>query len=82
VYANGSKVANLLAFPGGMGSNDGAATLNVPTGRYDLAINPNGEAKKSILKVANAIFVANNNYLVAVVGTKDAPQVVTVATNR
>ena len=82
VYANGSKIVNLLAFPGAMGSNDGTAILNVPTGRYDLAVNLNGEAKKSILKLSNAIFVAKNNYLVAVVGTKEAPQIVTVATNR
>jgi hypothetical protein len=79
VFAGDAEVINLLAFPGRLGSNDGAFILDVPAGRYNLRVVPDG-LSDTLLELSGTILVTNRNYLVAAVGTADAPQVVVVPT--
>jgi uncharacterized surface protein with fasciclin (FAS1) repeats len=80
VSANGNIVIAGLAFPGTSddGTNDGAFTLEVPAGTYDLAVLAGGA---SILDLPGTELVAGMNYLVAAIGTPDAPAVSVTATD-
>lgn len=80
VFADDAQVVNLLAFPGKLGSNDGATTFDVDSGLYSLKVVPSGEAFRTLLEVPSTILVTKNNYFIAAVGTADAPQLVIVPT--
>jgi Domain of unknown function (DUF4397) len=79
VLAGDAEIVNLLAFPGRLGSNDGAFSLTVPAGRYNLRVVPDG-LTDTLLDLSGTILVANRNYLVAAVGTAAAPDVVVIPT--
>jgi transforming growth factor-beta-induced protein len=82
VLAGGAAVVSQLAFPGALdGSNDGAFTLDVPAGSYDLQVVPAGETSPVVLDLPGTQLDAGMNYFVAAVGTLDAPQVVVQATD-
>ncbi len=74
-----------LAFPGTEGTdghkNDGAYSLNVKAGTYDITVVPAGAKTPIVLDLAGTELKENMNYLVAAVGTKDKPEVVTAVTD-
>lgn len=80
VLAGGAAVVTQLAFPGNQGSNDGAFTLDVPAGSYDLQVVPSGATSPVVLDLAGTELQAGVNYFVAAVGTLAAPQVALSAT--
>jgi hypothetical protein len=81
VLAGDSKIVDLLAFPGKLGGNDGAASLTVPAGIYDLQVVPAGETLRVLFDLKRTILVANTSYFIAAIGPADAPQVVIKATS-
>lgn len=76
VLAGGSKIVDLLAFPGKLGGNDGAFTLTVPAGIYNFQVVPAGETLRVLFELKRVILVANTSYFIAAIGPADAPQVV------
>jgi len=81
VLAGGSPVINALAFPGTQGSNDGAFTLDVPAGAYDLQVVPSGATEPVVLDLPGTQLNADTHYFVAAVGTLAASQVALSATD-
>jgi uncharacterized surface protein with fasciclin (FAS1) repeats len=81
VRAGGSVVIPQLAFPGTLGSNDGAFTLNVPAGSYDIQVTPAGVSTPVVIDLPGTELAANTNYFVAAVGTLAEPQVALAATD-
>jgi uncharacterized surface protein with fasciclin (FAS1) repeats len=81
VLAGGSPVVTALAFPGAQGSNDGAFTLEVPAGSYDLQVVPSGATEPVVLDLSGTQLNADTHYFVAAVGTLAAPQVALSATD-
>ncbi|MBW4437028.1 MAG: fasciclin domain-containing protein [Pleurocapsa minor GSE-CHR-MK-17-07R] len=83
VTANGALLIGQLAFPGTVEEadgqlNDGAFTVNVPAGAYDIqVVTADGTV---ILDLPGTEFAAGTNYLVAAIGTADAPSVALSAT--
>jgi hypothetical protein len=84
VLAGGSAVIEVLAFPGALGANDGAQTLNVPAGIYDLEVFLTAERLEQfrLFDLPDTILVAGTNYFVAAVGTPAEPQVVVIPTRQ
>lgn len=80
VLSNGTAVVTQLGFPGTLGDNDGAFTIDGPAGAYDIAVNATGTST-AILDLPGTQFDAGINYLVAAVGTADSPQVALAATD-
>lgn len=80
VRAGDAVLISQLAFPGKLGSNDGAFTLTVPAGSYDLAVTPAGVSSPVVIDLTGTELVAGTNYLVAAVGTLADPQVALAAT--
>lgn len=84
VLANGSPIVTLLAYPGTVvnpdGLNDGIATLDVPAGTYDLGVALNGTSTP-IIDLSGTTLEAGLSYLVAAVGTADAPDAVVTVTD-
>lgn len=81
IAAGDTRILRELAYPGSRGNNDGAATLEVPSGSYNLTVLPFGRSQPVLLDLRRTIFVTGVNYLIAAVGTPDEPRVVSVATN-
>lgn len=81
VRAGGSPIITQLAFPGSQNGNDGAFTLEVPAGSYDLQVVPAGAAEPIVLDLAGTQLNADTHYFVAAVGTLAAPQVALAATD-
>ncbi len=82
VRAGGSVVIAQLAFPGKLGNNDGAFTLNtIPAGSYDIQVTPAGLSTPVVIDLPGTEFAANTNYFVAAVGTLAEPQVALAATD-
>ncbi len=80
VRAGDAVIVSQLAFPGKLGGNDGAFTLTVPAGSYDLAVTPAGVSSPVVIDLTGTELVAGTNYLVAAVGTLADPQVALAAT--
>lgn len=80
VLAGGSPVVTALAFPGAQDSNDGAFTLEVPAGSYDLQVVPTGATEPVVLDLPGTQLDADTRYFVAAVGTLAAPQIALAAT--
>jgi uncharacterized surface protein with fasciclin (FAS1) repeats len=84
ILANGSPVITLLGYPGTVvnpdGLNDGIASLDVPAGTYDLAVAANGTST-TLVDLPGTALEAGMFYLVAAVGTADAPEAVVSATD-
>lgn len=76
VFANDNPLVTVLAYPGGLGSNDGVWTTEVPAGTYDLKITTTGAAADVLADLPETEIAANTDYLIAAIGTTDAPQVV------
>jgi hypothetical protein len=81
VYAGKNKVITELAFPGKRGTNDGATTLNVPAGLYNLKVVAFGRSKPVILNLPSLGLNAGTNYLLAAIGTASAPEGILIATD-
>ncbi len=79
VFANGSLLVSNLGFPGTLedGTNDGAFTLTVPAGTYNLAVNAGGAP---ILTQDGVDVVAGTNYFIAAIGTPDSPSLLVQST--
>ena len=60
VLADDAQVVNLLAFPGKLGGNDGAATVDVTAGLHSVQVVPSGESFRTLLDLPSTIFVTNN----------------------
>lgn len=85
VSVAGSSVASGLAFPGTFtrpdgSTNDGLATADVAAGAGIVVTAENSGAV--VFEDAEAAISANTNYLVAVTGTADAPDVVVIETSQ
>jgi transforming growth factor-beta-induced protein len=80
VLAGGEPIVNNLAFPGSLGANDGAFTLDVAAGTYDLVVVPAGETEPVVLDLSGTELAAGNVYLVAAIGTLENPQVALAVT--
>jgi Domain of unknown function (DUF4397) len=76
VFANGEPLVTVLAFPGALGSNDGIWTAEIPAGTYDLQVTSTGNTADVIADLSGTEIAANTDYLIAAIGTVDAPQVV------
>jgi len=76
VFANGEPLVTVLAYPGNLGSNDGIWTGEVPAGTYDLQVTSTGNAADVLADLPGTEITANTDYLIAAIGTIDAPQVV------
>jgi uncharacterized surface protein with fasciclin (FAS1) repeats len=81
VLADGAAVIRTLAFPGAREGSDGFATVTVPSNAYDLQVVPFGRGVPVLLDMPNTFLAAGVSYLVAAVGTPDAPQVKVIALN-
>lgn len=81
IFANGSLLVGELGFPGSLadGTNDGAYTLTVPAGTYDLSVNAGGAP---ILTQNDVEIVAGTNYFIAAIGTADAPSLLIQSTDQ
>jgi uncharacterized surface protein with fasciclin (FAS1) repeats len=79
VLANGSTLIVDLGFPGTLDGNDGAFTVNVPAGTYNLAVNAGGAP---ILTLDGAELVAGTNYFIAAIGTADNPSLLVQPTDQ
>lgn len=75
VRANGRIVISALAYPGTVGDNDGAFTIEVPAGTYDIQVTPNGASTPVLLDLAGTELSGGTHYFVAAVGTPDSPSV-------
>jgi uncharacterized surface protein with fasciclin (FAS1) repeats len=75
VRADGSVVISALAYPGTVGDNDGAFTIEVPAGTYDIQVTPNGASTPVLLDLAGTELSGGTHYFVAAVGTADSPSV-------
>ncbi len=78
VLASGSLLVGGLAYPGTADGNDGAFTVTVPAGTYNLAVNAAGAP---ILTLDGAELVAGINYFVAAIGTPDNPSLLVQPTD-
>jgi hypothetical protein len=76
VFANGRALVTVLAYPGALGSNDGLWTTEVPAGTYDLQVTITGSPAAVIADLPGTTIAANTDYLIAAIGTNDAPQIV------
>ncbi|MBI5666932.1 MAG: DUF4397 domain-containing protein [Chloroflexi bacterium] len=81
VRANGEAIIRSLAFPGSRGDNDGFITVTVPSNAYDFQAVPFGRGEPVLLDLPGAFVQSGVNYLGAIVGTPDEPQVVITATD-
>lgn len=86
VRAGEDVIVNALAFPGTFPTplgplNDGVVVLNVPAGTYDLTVVPNGLVAPVLIDLTGTELEAGLSYLVAAVGTGDAPGVVVAVTD-
>ncbi len=79
VFANGEPLVSVLSFPGAMGSNDGIWTDEVPAGAYNLQVTSTGNATDVIADLPGTEILGNTDYLIAAIGTIDAPQVIVQA---
>lgn len=79
VFANGSLLVSNLGFPGTLddGTNDGAFTVTVPAGTYNLAVNAGGAP---ILTQDGVDVVAGTHYFIAAIGTADSPSLLIQST--
>ncbi|MEQ8673946.1 MAG: fasciclin domain-containing protein [Aggregatilineales bacterium] len=80
VLAGGQAIVSDLAFPGTFvtasgAPNDGAFELDVPSGSYDLSVVASPDNSVQILDLSGTVLEAGSYYLVAAVGTPDAPEV-------
>jgi uncharacterized surface protein with fasciclin (FAS1) repeats len=83
VTANGATVITALAFPGTVEAadgtfNDGAFTIEVPAGTYDLAVTAGGA---TLLDAPDTELTAGVNYFIAAIGTPDSPSLAVSATD-
>lgn len=81
VLSDGELFIGRIGYPGSItllngGTNDGATTVDVVAGTYDLAVVPNGLSGPVILDLSGTEFEAGNYYFVAAAGTADDPQAV------
>jgi transforming growth factor-beta-induced protein len=85
VLANGSTAIELLAYPGTVvnpdGLNDGITSIDVPAGSYDLQVVANGAPNTVLIDLPGTALDAGISYIVAAVGTTDAPDVVVATTD-
>ncbi len=72
ILANGALLVGGLAYPGTADGNDGAFTLVVPAGTYDVVVNAGGQP---LLDVGEVTFVGGTHYFVMAAGTLDDPQI-------
>lgn len=89
VLANGEPLIEVLGFAGTIGDNDGLFTAEVPAGAYDLLVRVTSGLKVNetdpddvLADLPATELVANGNYLIAAIGTPDAPQIVTAVTQQ
>lgn len=75
VLAGGDAIVPQLAFPGTSGDNDGAFTFDVPAGTYDLSVVVSSDPDTQLFDLSGTTLEAGMTYLVAAVGTLDAPQI-------
>jgi transforming growth factor-beta-induced protein len=75
VLAGGTPIITQLGFPGTLGDNDGAFTLDVPAGGYDLAVVPSGATEPVVLDLTGTTLDAGTYYFVAAIGTLETPDV-------
>jgi len=73
VLAGGEVIIPDLNFPGTLNGNDGAFTIDAPAGTYDLSVVVD-DTDTQILDLSGTTLEAGMIYLVAAVGTPDAPQ--------
>lgn len=84
VLAADAPIITELAFPGSFTTpegtpNDGAFTLEVPAGEYDLAVVPSGATEPVVIDLSGTTLEAGMYYLVAAIGSLEEPQVQVVA---
>lgn len=80
VRAGGEAVIRVLDFPGRR-DNDGASTIEVPSGVYNLDVVPFGRGAPVVLDLPNTFLQGGAHYFVAAVGTLDEPQAVVAVTD-
>ena len=85
VVAGGDTIVNLLAFPGTLGSNDGAFDATVPAGVYDLRMivtralaSDTAAADQVLFDLPETRLDPGVHYFAAAVGTPAEPQLVLV----
>lgn len=84
VLAGGQAVISDLAFPGSFitpsgAPNDGAFEIDVPAGSYDLSVVASSDNSVQVLDLSGTTLEAGTYYLVAAIGTPDAPDVALTA---
>lgn len=89
VLAGDESLIDVLSFPGTLGDNDGLFTTEVPAGVYDLLVRVTSGLKANetdpddvLAELPETEFALNGNYLIAAIGTVDAPQIVTAVTQQ
>lgn len=80
VVADGQTLVSNLAYPGSFTTasgqpNDGAFELDVPAGTYDLSVVATEDPSVQVLDLSGTTLEAGTYYLVAAIGTLDAPNV-------
>lgn len=81
VMVNELPAASSLAYPGTKGNNDGFFTREVPAELSDIRVFVTNEPTVEIANETGIALEAGLNYLMAVIGTPDAPELLIVATS-
>lgn len=81
VLAGGEAVITRLGYPSTIGANDGAFTIEVDPGTYDISVTANGDATAELLSAPGTVLEADNVYFIAAVGTADSPQLAVASFN-
>jgi uncharacterized surface protein with fasciclin (FAS1) repeats len=81
---DGTKIVTALGFPNtfftALGPmNDGYTTVAIPAGSYDLQVVPNEFREPALVNETGFEVEAGQSYLVAVVGSADAPELAVVS---
>lgn len=73
ILADGEPLLSDLAYPDELDGNDGAYTVDIPAGTYELAAFEAGNIDNQLLDMGEVTLEAGTTYLIAAVGTADAP---------
>jgi len=89
VLVDGEPLIEVLGFAGSIGDNDGMFTTEVPAGVYNISVRITSGLKAAetdpedvLADLPETELAANGNYLIAAIGTVDAPQVVTTVSQQ
>ncbi len=80
IVADDTLLIGGLGYPGRLGDNDGASTLTLQRGTYDLMITTAMDSEDILVDLPSAEFAANRHYFIAAVGLQENATFVLAAT--